>query len=186
MQHNWSGKLDGTLGHNTTAFQDITVRFYILVQLTLYASYRVFSFPTASFSFTLCNCSVSGYLFETIPKLFMAACVMVKIQYERKQTLYLTCLNSNTHVHFHFLKRVKVYSRKFLTATRGQLLAVGTSELRKRTSLNYVRRKGVALFEAGATGSILVYRNSNRCIKLFMIRKIILFHWIQSYEEESM
>jgi hypothetical protein len=71
----------------------------------------------------------------------MTACVMVKIQYERKQTLYLTCLNRNTHVHFHFLKRVKVYSRKFLTATRGQLLAVGTSELRKGTSLNYLRRK---------------------------------------------
>ena len=69
----------------------------------------------------------------------MTACVMVKIQYERKQTLYLTCLNSNTHVHFHFLKRVKVYLRKFLTATRGQLLAVGTSELRKGTSLNYPR-----------------------------------------------
>jgi len=60
VQHNWSGKLDGTLGHNTTAFQDITVSFYILVRLTLYASYRVFSFPIAWFSFTLCNCSVSG------------------------------------------------------------------------------------------------------------------------------
>lgn len=116
----------------------------------------------------------------------MTACAMVKIQYERKQTLYLTCLNSNTHVHFHFLKRVKVYSRKFLTATRGQLLTVGTSELRKGTSLNYLRTKNVVLFEVGATGSVRVYGNSNRRIKLFMIRKIILFHWIQSYEEESM
>ena len=115
----------------------------------------------------------------------MTACAMVKIQYERKQTLYLTCLNSNTHVHFHFLKRVKVYSRKFLTATRGQLLTVGTSELRKRTSLNYLRTKNVVLFEVGATGSVRVCGNSNRRIKLCMIRKIILFHWIQSYEEES-
>jgi hypothetical protein len=73
---------------------------------------------------------------------------MVKIQYERKQTLYLTCLNSNTHVHFHFLKRVKVYSRKFLTVTRGKLLAVGTSELHKGTSLNYLRRKKCSIIRS--------------------------------------
>jgi hypothetical protein len=164
---------------------DITVCFYILVRLTLYASYRVFSFPIASFSFTLCNCSLSGtFLRQSLNYLWQHAS-WLKYSMSVNKHLYLTCLNSNTHVHFHFLKRVKVYSRKFLTATRGQLLAVGTSELRKGTSLNYLRRKNVVLFEVGATGSIRVYRNSNRSIKLFMIRKLILFHWIQSYEEES-
>ena len=38
---------------------------------------------------------------------------MVKIQYERKQILCLTCLNSDTHVHFHFLMRVKSIEESF-------------------------------------------------------------------------